>query len=487
MLLRTTAVGKSYGGVTVLDNVDVEFRAGEVHALLGENGAGKSTLVKIIAGVIKSDSGTVAGTARDNGDIAMVFQELSVVPEMSVLDNLALASRSSGVLVPYRSLREPALQALSSAGLGGVDQRAPVATLSLAQRQLLEIARALMVQASVLILDEPTATLSDVEIERIHRVIKQLVSRGHAVVYITHRLGEVFTLADRITIMRSGKIAATGLTSGFTMQDVVSHMLGADHVPVDKQVGSRIDESESQGLEVSGLSSRGRFRNVSFTATSGTVLALFGQIGSGADDLVKALAGLDRVDGGRARLAGQDLALRSRAETQNSGIAYVSADRVTEGVYLHASITSNISSGALERVSSHQVLRKRKERALATDLAATVALDPQRVGEPVFALSGGNQQKVALARALATRPRVLLLNEPTRGVDIGARSAIYRGIRGLLAEDVIVIVYSSDIVEIRELADRVITMYRGQTVGEHSVDQTSDSTLITEILQATEI
>lgn len=481
VLLAVEGVSKAYGGVTVLDQVSVQFNAGEVHALLGENGAGKSTLVKIMAGVISHDAGEVTGEAHDTHDVAMVFQELSVIPEMSVVDNLALAGRSRGPFVPYRSLRARANEVLRSAGLADVDLNKPVATLSLAQRQLLEIARGLMVNARVLILDEPTATLSDIEITRVHAVIKELIKQGHAVVYITHRLGEVFTLADRVTIMRAGKVVASGPTSQFVMKEVVSHMLGADHVPVDKQATERTP-NVGTGLAVTDLSSPGQFQQISFDAPPGTILALFGQIGSGADDVVKILAGYGGASEGSVTLDGERLRLRSRAESQQEGIAFVSADRVSEGVFLNASVTTNISSGALRDVSTGSIIRKAKEVELARAQAGYVSFNPGRIRENVSAFSGGNQQKVAVARALATRPRVLVLNEPTRGVDIGARSEIYRSIRNLLAEKMIVVVYSSDIVEIRELADLVVTMYRGQLVGKHEVDDIDDSALITEIL-----
>lgn len=485
VLLGVRNLTKSYGGVTVLDDVSVDFTAGQVHALLGENGAGKSTLVKIIAGVIAADSGQILGSAHESGDVAMVFQELSVVPEMSVLDNLALAGRSRGVFVPYRSVRETAADALTSAGLFDIDLDWPVAALSLAQRQLLEIARGLMASSRVLILDEPTATLSDVEIERVHGVVRTLVASGHSVIYITHRLGEVFTLSDRITIMRGGRVVASADTAAFVMRDVVAHMLGADHVPVDKHAVS-VDLSPAQkrarALSLEKATSRGRFQDVSFTAEPGAVLAIFGQVGSGADEVVKSLAGMSPLDSGVVTLGGQTLQLGTRARSQRQGVGYVSADRTAEGVFLETSVEANISSGALGRVSDAGVIRQRKERGLARALARVVALDPDRIRERVLAFSGGNQQKVAVARALATQPRLLLLNEPTRGVDIGARSEIYRSIRGLLGDDVIVVVYSSDIVEIRELADHVVTMYRGSVVDRHVVDDISDPALITEIL-----
>lgn len=482
IVLEISGVTKCYGDATVLDGIDLAFAAGEVHALLGENGAGKSTLVKIVAGVIGADAGTVSGSAYDAGDIAMVFQELSVVPEMSVLDNLALASRSTGWRVPYRALRPRASHVLEAAGLSDIDLDTPVATLSLAQRQLLEIARGLIVDARVLILDEPTATLSDIEIERVHRVVLQLVASGHTVVYITHRLAEVFSLSDRTTIMRAGRIAATGPTSDFTMGEVVGHMLGADHEVIPRTAARQSGEVPDAGLRVRDLTCRGRFREVSFEARRGSLLALFGQIGSGADDVARALAGLAGVSQGEVSLDSTPVRLGSRHGTQREGISYVSADRVAEGVFLDAPVCTNVSSGALNRVSAGGIVRRAREHDLARQLAADVSLDPGRITEPVSAFSGGNQQKVAVARALATRPRVLVLNEPTRGVDIGARSEIYRSIRTLLHDGLIVIAYTSDIVEIREFADHVMTMYRGDVVGDHVVDDITDAALIREIL-----
>ena len=269
VLLEAKGLSKAYGRVTVLDDVDVAFRGGEIHALLGENGAGKSTLVKILAGVTAPTKGEVLGPAHASHDVAMVFQELSVIPQLSVLDNLVLADRSKGVFVPYRRLSRRAREVLTLAGLQSVSLDRPVETLSLAEQQLLEIARGLMRDAKVLILDEPTATLSDVEIQRVHAAARRLAETGHAVLYITHRLGEVFQLADHVTIMRSGKIVASGSTRMFEMHDIISHMLGhAAHGPVDV---SDNDDSllESPTLEVSGLSLAAKFDDVSFLGRSG--------------------------------------------------------------------------------------------------------------------------------------------------------------------------------------------------------------------------
>lgn len=481
-LLHAAGLSKAYGGVTVLDCVDVEFRSGEIHALLGENGAGKSTLVKILAGVVTASGGEVRGPAHDAGDVAMVFQELSVVAQLSVLDNLALAARSGGLVVPYRKLRVRAREVLDTSGLVGVAFDRPVETLSLAQQQLLEIARGLIRDAKVLILDEPTATLSDVEIRRVHEVVRRMAEEGRSIVYITHRLGEVFQLADHVTIMRSGRVVAAGPTEAFQLSDVVSHMLGGNHIPQQKVSRARASTSGQAPIEVTGLSLRGRFDNVCFTGEHGRVLALFGQIGSGADDVVRALAGLCPPNAGQVNLHGSHLSLRSRAGTKRRGVAYVPADRATEGVFLNASVTTNITSSALKRVSDRSVLRRSKERAVAAEEAGKVRFDQKRLSEHTQAFSGGNQQKVAIARALAARPLLLLMSEPTRGVDIGARAEIYQSLRRMAEEGVLVVVYTSDIVEIRDLADDVMTLYRGRVVGNHVADGVSDAELITEIL-----
>ena len=482
VLLGVEDLSKSYGGAPAMAEVSVQFAAGEVHALLGENGAGKSTLVKAIAGVVAPDSGRIYGPAHDSGDVAMVFQELSVVPEMSVIDNLALASRGRrGPIVSYRRLRVRALDSLEAAGLSGIDLDQPVEVLSLAQRQLLEIARGLMADAQVLILDEPTATLSDVEITRVHAVLRSLTAAGTAVVYITHRLGEVFELSDQITVMRAGRVVAAGPTAEFTMTSLVTAMLGADHKPVRRNTAAAAGQP-GRALTVTQLSARGSYDDIGFSVQSGEVVALFGQIGSGADDVVRSVAGLHPADHGRVRLGEVDLDVADRARAQRAGISYISPDRVHEGVFLDAPVTVNISSGALRRITARGFISRRRETELATELARSVALDPSRVHEPVLAFSGGNQQKVAIARALASRPTVLVLNEPTRGVDIGARSEIYRSIQARAAEGVLVLLYSSDVVEIRELADRVITLYRGRQIGEHRVVAVTDAQLLTEIL-----
>lgn len=483
-LLTVSNINKSFGGTKALNDVSMSFHAGEVHALLGENGAGKSTLMKIIAGVQPADSGKLTGSRDGELDVAMVFQELSVVPEMSVRENMEMSRFDNrSFLVNHRAFEDGLTDALDAAGLGDLDLDMPVEALPLAQRQLLEIARGLYTDAKVLILDEPTATLSDIEIERVHDVVRNLVAQGHGIVYITHRLGEVFTLADRITVMRSGEVVASDTTDHFDMDQVVTMMLGHEHTSVAAEpIEGLPDRSQRRLVRLSGLHAAHQFSDVSFDVRAGDVLTVFGQIGSGADQVIRSLAGLSDPDKGEVTIDDKRVNLKSRPASQRDGIAYVSADRTVEGVFLDYSVAGNISSGALNKITVNGFLSSRKERKVAKEYAKLVAFDQNRVGIPVGSLSGGNQQKIAIARALATSPKVLVLNEPTRGVDVGARAEIYRVIRDLAHQNVVVIVYSSDIVELRELGDRVITMFRGHIVGDHNIRDVEDAQLLAEIL-----
>lgn len=487
--LRVEGVSKHFGGVRALSDVSATFRRGEVHALLGENGAGKSTLVRIIAGVSKPDAGAVSfgNDGSPNGSVALVFQELSLLPELSVTDNLLLGLKDRGTFVGRGNRMALIAETLTRTGLESLDLEAPVSALSLAQRQLLEIARGLLRDPDILILDEPTATLSDVEINRIHQVLDGLRKQGHAIVYITHRLGEVFRLADAITIMRNGYVVSTGATAEFSMDRIYTDMLGEDHRVERRQLATDVDaEPTTHGrtvLSLSHVESRMRFADVDLQVAAGEVVALLGQVGSGADALAKAVAGLVPIHAGTIELDGTPLRRLSRVSGQRRGIAYVSADRVIEGVFLDGTVAMNVSSGSLSRIMNRAgLLSAAKEKALAKQYSDSVSFDADRITAPVVTLSGGNQQKVSIARALAARPRLLVLVEPTRGVDVGARSEIYRSLRDLTAQGLAILVYTSDSAEVLELADRVITMFRGRTVSSRVTRDATEGALLAEIL-----
>jgi ribose transport system ATP-binding protein len=483
-LLQVSNLVKTYGDFRALDDVSLSIRAGEVHALLGENGAGKSTLVKSIIGDVRPDSGTVAGPVGRDRCIAMVYQELSVIEALSIRENVALGLRRrfGSPFAVGRGVGAAVREVLGRANLGSIDVDAPASSLSLGQRQLLEIAKALAAEAEVLILDEPTATLSDAEITLVHEVVRQIVADGRAVVYITHRLGEVFALADRITVMRSGRVVAEGRVGDFSMDALVTAMLGHEVQEVRPVSAGVASDASASAVHLRGLGSAGRFADVDLTVAGGTIVALFGQLGSGADHIARAVAGMDPAERGEVTVMGRTLGRPDRISAARHRIGFVSADRAREGVFLDASSAVNISSGVLPAISRVGVLSRRRERLLAERIAVAVDLPAEKIFAPAGSLSGGNQQKVAIGRALATEPEVLVLDEPTRGVDVGARGELYRSLRELADRGAAVVVYTSDLEEIRELADVVVTVFRGALIAEHKVDEVTDDTLLKEIL-----
>jgi ABC-type sugar transport system ATPase subunit len=483
-LVQASNLVKRFGDQLALDDVTVTIRAGEIHALLGENGAGKSTLVKTIVGEVSLDSGSLEGTAMAAGGIAMVYQELSIIGALSIRDNIALSIRRlyGGALARTGRIDGEVRAVLARANLESVDLDAPASSLSLGQRQLLEIAKALSADSEILILDEPTATLSDAEIALVHSVVRRIASEGRAVVYITHRLGEVFALADRITVMRSGRVVQDGLVADFTMDVLVTAMLGHKLRPVQRSSATAVESSHRPILELSRSGSSGRFADVNLPVFAGQVLALFGQLGSGADHIARAIAGALPIHTGELRVSETTTKKMSRIRARRLGIGFVSADRAREGVFLEATSRTNISSGVLDRVGSLGVLSRAKEQRLATRIGGLITLPPEKTDVLVGTLSGGNQQKVGIGRVLATTPRVLVLDEPTRGVDVGARTELYTSLRELAAQGAAIVVYTSDIAEIRELADVVVSVFRGKVVGRHDVGAITDDALLKEIL-----
>ena len=467
--LRVRRLSKRYGNVQALDEVDFELRAGEVMALLGENGAGKSTLVKILSGLEQADSGTIEidgapaalyPSARSQAaGVAVVHQEYSSVPTLSVAENLVLGQKGVPALWLPGRLNTRAKKLLAAVGLDYLDPRTPVERLSVAEMQLLEIARLLVRDARILIFDEPTAALADREIERVLAVIKRLSGEGRAVIYVTHRLPEVFRLAHRVTVFRSGRSLPSRPTAELDVDAVITMMLGRELETMFPAHGSLDGEPL---LRIDGLLMPGLEEPVTLDVHPGEIVGLTGQLGSGASAVVQSLAGMLPPLAGRAVLDGDALALRSRAATLRRGVAYCTADRKKDGIFAGRPIRENLSSPWVRLVSSAGWISGRRERARAREIAAQFAIDVKRLGAAVGALSGGNQQKVAVGKWLGTEPRVILLEEPTRGVDIGARAEIYQRLRDLCAAGVGIVVASSDTSEILGLSDTIATFYRGR-------------------------
>jgi ribose transport system ATP-binding protein len=490
-VLVAQGLSKRYGGVQALDDVGFELRAAEIHGLCGENGAGKSTLVKILGGFVAPDAGELRidgsplplGRKVDPSLISIVHQELSIVPHLSVLDNVMLGAREVGVIYRRAPFREIVGRHLDAVGLAHVDVDLPAARLSLAEQQLVEIARGIARGARVLLLDEPTATLSDAEIERVFAVLRKLREAGATVVIISHRLEEIFALTDRVTVFRSGRHVFTRATAGLNSAELVRAMIGRD-VALGMHAGRpERQRAELPRLRLSQWRLQGEFGPYDLRFEAGEIVALIGQLGSGADTFLESLAGLHRGTEGHLALDGTSASLAGVSDAYRAGIAYVAEDRAAKGVFLDAPIGLNLVSQVLGAVSPGGWVSGQRMRERASQLAASFQIDASRLSHDVSTLSGGNQQKVALGKAVAMGPRLLLLNEPTRGVDVGARSEIYAQLTEMTeTKDLTILFYSTDLEEVMEVADRVITIYRGSIVRDIRRSKVSANDVLHDIL-----
>ncbi|MGB9376684.1 MAG: sugar ABC transporter ATP-binding protein [Mycobacteriales bacterium] len=473
-VLRLTGVEKRYGGVRALRGVDFELKSGEVHAIVGENGAGKSTLIKIISGAEVADIGEIeidghplgAGTTSAlRAGIATVYQEPQLFGELTVAENVFIGRevRRWGV-VDRAAQRKRVLELLKRIGLDAKLADVRVADLPVAEQQLVSIAKAVSQDPRILILDEPSAILTDREIETMFGAVRGLRERGVAVIYISHRLDELAQITDRVTVLRDGEVVASRPTAELSVRDVAELMVG--HALDTKAVTRQVDDQQP-ALEVSQLSRSPKFSDVGFRVRPGEIVALYGLIGSGAGDVVRALFGIAPADSGVVRIAGEDVTLGSPADAVAKGISMLPGNRKVQGVFGSKSIAFNISSAHLPLLSAWGVwVDRKRERSIAKDLIKRISIKAPGPTTTVHNLSGGNQQKVVLARQLVERPRILLLEEPTQGVDVGAKDEIHRIIVDLADAGGAVLVVSSDLPEVLQLADRVHVMRAGRLTAE---------------------
>jgi ribose transport system ATP-binding protein len=489
-ILIARNLSKRYGGVQALRNVGFELGQREIHGLCGENGAGKSTIVKVLGGIVKPDTGSITvdgkplplGQRVDPRLISIVHQELSIVPHLSVLDNVMLGAKEINAVYLRNRFAPVVRQHLDAVGLAHIDPHQPASTLGLAERQLVEIARGVARGAKVLLLDEPTATLSDAEIDRVFSVLRSLRDSGSSLVIISHRLNEIFALTDRVTVFRNGEHIWTRKTAEITGDELVRGMIGRDMVRGGQTPAAPEHALATARLSTSGFCVAGKFGPFELAFAPGEVVAISGQLGSGADTFVEALAGLHPAYAGQLEMDGKPVSLGSVERAHRAGIAYVPEDRAGKGVFLDAPIGVNLTSHVLPQVCTAGWLSANRERDCATSLASAFQIDPARIPHDVSTLSGGNQQKVAIAKAAATRPRVLILNEPTRGVDIGARAEIYGRLRQMTEAGMTVIFYSTDLEEIMEVAQRVVTIYRGKIVRSRQRREITSDDILNDIL-----
>jgi rhamnose transport system ATP-binding protein len=483
VLLELRHAAKSFGAVHALADGSVELRAGEAHALVGENGAGKSTLVKILAGVHQPDSGELRVAGKDvtlhgpaaarAAGIAVIYQEPMLFPDLSVAENIFMGRQ------PVRAARRidrPAMNREAVAiftQLGVVlDPGRPARGLSVADQQIVEIAKALSLDARVLVMDEPTAALTNVEVDRLQAVIAALRRRGTAILFISHRLEEVFAICQRVTIMRDGRFVRTAPTEELDVDTIIRSMIGRDLGAMYSK--TRVAPGEVV-LEVEGLARERVFYDISFTVRRGEIVALAGLVGAGRTEVARAIFGIDRRTSGSVRVLGSPLPNGEPTAAMARGVAFVPEDRRQQGLVMDLGVDHNIALASLRRLSRAGFIFRASERRLAATWSERLRLRYGRLRDSVSTLSGGNQQKVVLGKWLARQPSLLIIDEPTRGIDVGTKAEVHRILDELAAEGMAVLMISSELPEVLGVADRILVLHEGRLTGEFArADATED-------------
>ena len=473
-LIELRGLSKSYGGVQAVADVSFAIERGSVHALVGENGAGKSTLVKLLTGVIQPDEGDIAinGAVERIADpqaahrlgIVAMYQEPTVFPDLTAAENIFAGRQPLGRVrtVDWRGMRAEAARLFGELGVD-LDPSVPVRGLGVADRQILEIAKALSSSARLLIMDEPTAALSPNEVDNLFKTVRQLRDRDVAVVFVSHRLEEVGAIADVVTVLRDGRHVATRPQTELSHGEIVRLMVGRS---LDQLFPKEEAEIGDVVLRVEGLGRRGVFSNVSFELRRGEIVGLAGFVGAGRSEVARAIFGIDRADTGELSIEGRRFRPRSPRAALSRGLAYLPEDRLQQGLVQPMSIAINTSMAVLPDLTPGGVLRPRRERALARRFMEQLRIKATSPAQVVRGLSGGNQQKVVLSKWLAAEPRILILDEPTHGVDVGTKADVHRTISHLAAQGLTILLISSELPEILGMSDRVLVMREGRLVAE---------------------
>jgi rhamnose transport system ATP-binding protein len=474
-IIALEQASKSYGAVRAARDVSIALNAGEVRALAGENGAGKSTIVRMLAGVQPPDDGdvTVDGApvsfhgpadARDAG-VAVIYQEPTLFPDLSVAENVMMGRHPLGTLrrIDRRGLHRGVKELMDRLGVR-LDPEQPVRGLSIADQQIVEIAKALSFDARVLIMDEPTAALSGHEVERLFGVVRALRERGAAVLFISHRLEEIFSICDTVTVLRDGEVTHDGAVAELTTDDLVRRMVGRELSQLFPKQAAQIGDPV---LTVSRLTREGVFTDVSFEVRRGEIVALAGLVGAGRSEVARAIFGIDKPDGGHVEVDGVKLKPGAPAAAMRAGVGLVPEDRRQQGLVMELSIERNLGLTRLRALSGTLgIIGRGAEARNASEWATTLQLKFQKLTDPVGFLSGGNQQKVVLGKWLATSPKVLIIDEPTRGIDVGTKAEVHRLMSELAGQGLAVLMISSELPEVLGMADRVLVMREGRLVRE---------------------
>jgi ribose transport system ATP-binding protein len=493
-LLRMTGIVKTFPGVRALDGVDLTVRPGEVHCLLGQNGAGKSTLIKVLAGAHQPDAGTIELNGRSvtlsspiaalRAGVATMYQELDLVPWLTVAENVYLGAELSRFgFGGRRATMTRARALLGRLGHAELDPAAPVATLPPAAQQLVSMARALAHEASIIVMDEPSAALAGDEVANLFRIIGELTASGVAVVYISHRLEEIRRIGHRVTVLKDGRTVATDLDAATPTRRLVSLMTGQNLESAFPDRPPVPDQSPEAVLVVDGLTRHGEFADVSFQVHAGEVVGIAGLVGSGRSEVLETIAGARRADAGRVTVGGRTPRPGSVPAAVRAGVGLAPEERKSQGLVLGMTVAHNLTLATLSRFASGGLVRRREELRTARELTGRLDLRPADPRRAVRTLSGGNQQKVVVGRWLLRGTRVLLLDEPTRGVDVGARAQMYGLVRELAESGVAVVVVSSEVPEVLGLADRVLVMREGRVLHEAAAGELTEADVLDMVME----
>jgi ABC-type sugar transport system ATPase subunit len=485
-ILETRNISKEFPGVVALKNVSLKVRRGTVHALLGENGAGKTTLIKIISGVYNQTSGDIIYNGVNVGlmnpdkamemKIAVVHQELNLVPQMTVAENVFVGRElvTKRGTVDFKGMEKCTVEILSRFQIN-LNPKAKIANLSIANQQIVEIAKALSLDMDFIVMDEPTDVLTDNEIEKLFDIIRNLRSQGKTIIYITHRLDELKQICDDFTILRDGQYIATGTIADYTQSQIVTLMVGRD---LSDMFPYKKANPSNEALRLEHCTRDGVVEDISFSVRKGETVGFAGLVGSGRTELARCIFGADRFDSGSIFIEGQPVEIHSVGKAIENGIYYTTENRKEDGMYLNAAVDYNMTISNLDDILINRVLSKKKETRITNEISSRLAVKSPSMKALIKNLSGGNQQKVIFARALLTKPKIIILDEPTRGIDVGAKTEVYNIINTMKAEENAVIMISSQLPELLGICDRILVMHEGRLNGEFTREEATEEKIM---------
>lgn len=483
-LVEMDQIDKSFSGNQVLNGVHLEIKKGEIHALMGENGAGKSTLIKILTGIHERDNGIVKVRGKERwyfnpkqseeDGITVIHQELNIIPYLTVTENMFLGKEltygKTGIL-NSKEMRKQTEANLSELGVTNIGPNDIAGDLSVGKQQMVEIAKALATNAELIVMDEPTAALTEREITNLFEVIDSLQKRGVSIIYISHRMEEIFSICHRITVLRDGTYIGTKEVAETNFEALVKMMVGRD---IGEQFPDRHVTPGDAVFEVDGLTRKGFFEDISFSVSEGEILGVAGLMGAGRTEIMESVFGFEKLDSGTINLYGEKLEIRHPHDAIKAGIGFITEDRKSKGLMLGASIRENIAMTNMDTISSNGIISSSREGSLVQDLVKRLHVKATNKEQEVKSLSGGNQQKVVIAKWLGIEPKVLILDEPTRGVDVGAKKEIYNIMNELTEKGVAIIMISSELPEVMGISDRIMVIHEGNLAkifDEHDADQ----------------